>query len=86
MLNWPGSPWTTRKAELYGMRTGDVRTEACEDQNGAGPRLFDTFEDCAACEWDALMPGNLYDLTWTPCSTRRSHTWLMVDSEEVRVH
>lgn len=50
MLNWPGSPWTTRKAELYGMRTGDVRTEACEDQNGAGPRLFDTFEDCAACE------------------------------------
>lgn len=32
------------------MRTGDVRTEACEDQNGAGPRLFDTFEDCAACE------------------------------------
>lgn len=32
-------------------------------KNGAGPRLFDTFEDCAACEWDALMPGNLYDLT-----------------------
>lgn len=50
MLNWPVSPWTTRKGELYDMRTGGVRTEACEDQGGAGPRLFDTFEDCAACE------------------------------------
>lgn len=44
MLNWPESPLTTRSGKLYGMRTGEFRTEAYEDQNGAGPRLFDTFK------------------------------------------
>lgn len=80
-----GKSMRNTQGDVHSMRTSRVSTEACEDQTGAGPRLFGTKTALVVNE-TLFMPANLYALTCTPCFTHRSHTWLMVDSDEVRVH